>query len=198
MKTRGKRHPLLVYRRQFQSWRGATFLVFVLSAALAFFRPPPLDTFLLWLAFSILATVSGALLIYTFVAPQVSYVQCYPNYLRISTPMYNLAISYARIRTLRPYQVVAPPKGPLRYALEPYLGQTAVGLDLISYPQRERTMRLFLHPTLFAADFKGFVLITPDWMGLSTEIDSFRSNAKSGRKTAVPVSAASSLLNRRR
>jgi hypothetical protein len=194
----GKRHPLLIYRRLFGSWRFAALLIALGGGALAIFQPGFFGTTLGFIAALALAGVGGLLFIYTLIAPTMSYVQCHPTHIVIGVPLYQLNISYARLRTVRPYKVASAdvPK-PQIAVIEPYLGQSAVALELLSYPIGEKTLRWFVHTTMFPKEFRGFILITPDWMALSNEIDSYRSNFKSGGPRQA-VSAASAILMRGR
>ena len=64
--------------------------------------------------------------------------------------------------------------GTMRSTLEPYYGKTAILLELKSFPVSESMLKILLPSTLFSTNTKGFVLIVPDWMKLSTEIDTFR------------------------
>lgn len=197
----GQRHPLLIYKQLFGTWRNAAFLIFLASAALAYFQPPPFNTDdILFTAVIALTIMGGLLFIYTLIAPRLAFVQCHSNVLRVNVPpFFSLAISYKRIRTLRPYKFVPQVPGGQRHLVEPYMGQTAVALELSSYPIAERMLRFWLHPTMFSKDFKGLVLLTADWMKLSHEIDSYSSDWKGRKrsKTTNYTSAGSSMLNRR-
>ena len=86
---------------------------------------------------ALLAGALAALLlfIYSLLAARLSYVECTPTHLRVSTPFFWLAISYNRVRLVKSVQF-APGRMPLgrrRYA-QPLAGQTQVTVELFHYP----------------------------------------------------------------
>ena len=88
-------------------------------------------------------------------------------------------ISYRRMKSVRPVlvQQVFPKNeisGSMRSTLEPYYGKTAILIELRSFPVNESMLKILLPSSLFSINIKGFVLIVPEWMKLSTEIDTFR------------------------
>jgi hypothetical protein len=61
-----------------------------------------------------------------------------------------------------------------RTYITPLYGKTVLLLELKGYPIHPLLLRLFLPGVMFAPQTTGFVLLVPDWMKLSTELDSFR------------------------
>jgi hypothetical protein len=60
-----------------------------------------------------------------------------------------------------------------RSFLEPFYGKTAVVIELHGYPMSPALLKLFLPAQMFSPQFTGFVILVPDWMKMSTELDSF-------------------------
>ncbi len=70
---------------------------------------------------------------------------------------------------------VAPAASGLRRDLvAPFLGQTAVMVDLKSYPLGERWLRLWLGWFMFSPDAVGLQFVTPDWLVFSRDLDERR------------------------
>jgi len=123
--------------------------------------------------------LSFILAVFFFVTRFFTYVQPFQNYLKFVTPFLRMNISYRRMKSVRPVlvQQVFPKnelRGYKRNTLEPYFGKTAIVLELKSFPVDESKLRIMLPSSLFSTHHKGLVLIVPDWMKLSTEIDTFR------------------------
>ena len=143
-----------------------------------------------------LSAGAGTLLgftLFAFFGRKMAYVQARANHLRLVTPFLRLNIAYQRIRSVHPanFQQLYPPSG-ARWAekrlLEPFYGKTAVVIELNDYPIPPFFLRLFLAPQMFPKSGKGLVLLLPDWMAFSTEIDTFRSSqsAPSWQQGRVP------------
>lgn len=125
------------------------------------------------------AVLAFSLTIFFFLARYMAYVQPYPMFLKVATPFLRFRISYRRMRSVRPMLVQQIfPKDEIRRAqfnaLEPFLGKTAIVMELKSFPLKKSVLRAFIPSTMFSPNFKGFVLIVPDWMQLSTEMESYR------------------------
>lgn len=121
------------------------------------------------------AAVSGVFYLFTVLGPRLAYAQPMKDHLRLRTPIYRLNISYQRIRITRPADLkkTFPPESQgrsARRALEPHYGETALGVDLRSYPLSPLLLRWFFHPLFLAPDRPGFILIVDDWMRLSEQI----------------------------
>jgi hypothetical protein len=196
MAASGKRHPLLLYARLFAMLRPPAFFIALLCGVLWWFAPdiPLLNSELAQILLLVAIAVCGLLFLYTLIGPALSYAQCRPTHLLISTPLFRLAVSYSRIRNVRPVKFVPQKLGwSQRRLLEPFLGMTAVSVDLKGYPLNERLLRLWLNPYLFAGDVTGFLLLTKDWMTVSRDIDVHRTEWKTRNQSTPPASPLSGL-----
>ncbi len=181
----GQRHRLLLYARQLARLRGATFLTAVMFFVLWWFAQlrPELSPEFVQTALLTGAVAAGLFCLYSLLAPRLAYVQCFPTFVRISTPLYRVVLSYSRIRGTRPVQFTPRRKlsGTQKEILRPFLGQTCLAVDLNGYPLGERWLRLWLHRFMFAEEFTGLLFHVKNWMALSQELESFRSLRKGSR-----------------
>ena len=186
MAAKSKKHPLLIYHRRFAAWR-LTALLIALSCGLLWWQAPaPVDTVVIRAGLLSAGVVAGLLFLYTALGPGLTYVQCRPSHLLVSTPLYRLAISYRRIHTTRP--VLFAPVGvrwTKQWLVEPFAGRTALAVDLSGYPVERKFLRLWLNEFVLPGDFLGLLLVTPDWMTLSRDIESHRAEWKTRRKDAA-------------
>jgi hypothetical protein len=176
----GKRYPLLIYKRYMDRLWGAT-LVLGLLLGLAWLWLWFDDTPLIervdenWLFVG--AVFSLGFAAFTFLSRSVAYVQPHRDHIRLVTPFLRLHISYRRIVSVHPasFQQLFPPQraswGARRF-LEPFYPKTAVVVDVSAYPMSPFVLRLFLAPQMLSPKSRGFVLVVPDWMELSTDLDS--------------------------
>ena len=181
----GKRHPLLLYHRAANPvWQTTLFLGLAILLVqqlsgrvipfigLLPYLPSPFDEYLL--ISGIVLLVFGLIVLF---ARRLAYVQARPDHLRLSTPLTNIKISYRRVRSIHPTNIAQlfPPaklRGSARSFLEPFLGKTAVVVELSSYPLSPKAMRLFLGEYMLLPNRTGIILVVPDWISFSTEIDS--------------------------
>lgn len=197
MKSRkvGNRHTILLYKRVMDRMWTATLLLGILLLGLwgwGWFSPAVLieaqNSF--WLLAG-----SGMLLgftLFAFFGRNMAYVQARPNHLRLVTPFLRTNISYKRMRSVHPanFQQLYPPSEASwaeRRLLEPFYGKTAVVIDLNDYPLPPFFLRFFLAPQMFSKSNKGLVLLVPDWMAFSTEIDTFRARQTTTRRQQSQV-----------
>jgi hypothetical protein len=177
----GKRHTLLLYARLYGMLRWPSLLIALLCGGLWGFAPgvPLLASELAQASLLIISGVCGLLFLYALAGPRLSYVQCHPKYLRVSTPLFRVAISYSRIRTTRPVKFT-PGRLPFTQGrmVDPFRGHTILALELMSYPMSEGVLRRMLSPFMFSASFKGLQFIVTDWMGLARDIDAYRDSWK--------------------
>lgn len=178
-RRRYKRYPLSLYRQSLRRHRLPALLLAIaltVLGALAWLRWAP------WLqSQSYRWFFSAGLLSFFYwfmalVAPAFSYVQPRNNHLRLQTPFYRLNISYRRIRSTRPIDITktfTPQVTPraFRRALRQFIGMTALGIDLISWPVPRWLLRFILGKMLLAPDQPGLILITRDWMALSKQLE---------------------------
>lgn len=182
MKARqtGSRHPLLLYKRWMDRIWKSTLVLGLLLFAIWFwtwwFGTNILhgqDNF--WLLLGAVVVLGFSL--FAFFARRMAYVQPRRDHLRLVTPFLRANISYRRLVSTHPadFAQIFPIKDAswaLRRLLEPFYGMTAVVLELNGYPLPPALLRFFLAPQMFYRRAKGFVLLVPDWMALSTEMDS--------------------------
>lgn len=184
MKARkaGSRHPLLFYRRTMDrvGWYALVLGVFLGAAGWwSLIYPSEIlgvnsDT---WLVFC--AMLSFGLSFFAFVSRRFAYIQPRENYLKIATPFLRFRIAYVRVRSVRPVlmQQVHPAEKAgwaKRSYITPFYGKTVLVMELKGFPINPILLRLFLPGVMFAPQTTGLVLLVPDWMKLSTELDSFR------------------------
>ncbi|MBI4769143.1 MAG: hypothetical protein HY784_01690 [Chloroflexi bacterium] len=177
----GKRYPLLLYTRLMAMYRWAALWLAALLALIGWLAPagaieilPPAAEGWAWAG----AAVSAAYFLFTLYGRAMASVQCWPDHIRVQTGVFQLKISYARLRAIRPVdfsQLFPPSRQPWsqRRFLEPFFGQTGVGLTLAALPLDERLLRLFFNRYMFLPDRTGFLLLAKDWMELSKEIGSY-------------------------
>ena len=190
-KTPGDRFPLLLYRTAVARYRVPSFLLALLLLGL---WVPVSQGRLVWPQTSagpwLFAGGSVAALfwLFTLIAPGWAYVQPRSDHIRLRTPIYRLNISYRRVLNTRPVQVAKAfpprelPRGH-RKLVEPFLGHTALGLDLREFPVAPTVLRLFLHPIFIAPDRTGLILIVDDWMKLSEQISDRMETDRTDRQT---------------
>jgi hypothetical protein len=178
----GGRHPLLFYRRTMDRvWMATLALGMLLIAVSAFSLIRPTQLFGMsgdaWLF--VTAAVALALSAFAFFARYMAYVQAQPDSLKIVTPFLRFHVSYQRMRSVRPtltQQVFPPEKSSWaqRSYLEPFYGKTVLVVELKGFPISPGLLKLFLPDSMFARTTTGLVLMVPDWMQLSTDIDTYR------------------------
>ena len=175
------RYPLLLYRRTMDRvWVLALLLGLLLIAVAGWALVNETMIFgvssNIWLFAA--AIVALVLSVFAFMARFVAYLQVFSNYLSVVTPFLRLKISFRRVRSVYPtlIQQLFPPQGSSwsqRSFLEPFYGKTAVVVELIDYPINPALLRLFLPAQMFSPQLPGLVFLVPDWLKLSTELDSF-------------------------
>lgn len=177
----GRKYPLIVYRHLLNRWwtpMVAIGLVMILLASGEY--ADPLGRILGRWQFlgggGVLAILTG---IFFLIIRQIAYVQPFRGHLKVVTPFLRFNISYKRIlkTTTVEMRQLFPPRsmsGWMRDIFEPLAPQTALVLELKSHPLPPWALRLFLSRFFFKDKTPHLVLLVKDWMGLSTEIDSFR------------------------
>lgn len=177
-KNKGKRHPLLLFRRTMDRFILATLPLGIIMAVIQWpglgILPLGQQTNDLLLLFATFVVLGMALLGLIF--RKFAYIQARADHLRLATPLFALKISYRRIMSVHPAAMgklfpVHEASWTERRFLDPYYGETAVVVELSGYPLSKKFLRLFLGSHTFLPHRTGFVFLVPDWMGLSTEID---------------------------
>lgn len=174
----GRRYPLLLYQRTIRPFRRLSLVLAILLLALwllvrASLVNWPQSSGAPWLLAG--GLVSALLWLYTLLGPRLAYAQPRSDHLRLQTPIYRLKISYRRILSTRPINLAKTfaqrgLRGSRLRLLEPFIDQTALGVDLRAYPLRPFVLRLFFHPLFLAPDRMGFILIVDDWMKLGEQL----------------------------
>jgi hypothetical protein len=203
MKRGGKRYPLLLYTRMLDRWWPALFLIGAGLLALAWPFYSDLYTRLTepW-KWTTLAGLGAVVILFSLLMlafRKGAYVQPRDGYLRLVTPFLRLNISYRRIRNTTSTAMAAlfPPRslrGLRRDILAPLFHRTAIVVDMVALPMPASTLRLFLSPFFFKDRTPHLVLLVDDWMGFSTELDSFRLG--SGIPKPPPERAPTSILSK--
>ena len=182
----GGRHTLLLYRRSMDRlWK----IILLLGILLAFawgwtlWESRTISIFSTDTLLLAGAIVAFMLALFFFLARFRAYVQPYPKYVKMVTPFLRMNISYRRMRSVRPDLVahIFPKSETSRSqqrSLEPFYGKTAIVMELKGYPLDQTLLKIFLPSVMFSPQFTGLVLIIPDWMQLSTEIESFRGSQR--------------------
>lgn len=178
----GRRHPLLLYRRWLDRFWPPTLLLgllFLAAGGWQVFSPLPLlrsggEAWLLGGGLLLLVLALGAAL-----GRGLAYVQLRKDHLRLATPFLRLNVSYRRVIKAHPADFVQLfPQGESGWAerrfLEPFYGRTAMVVELNGYPLSRALLRLFLPRQMFSPLTTGFVLLVPDWMAFSAELESRR------------------------
>jgi len=133
----------------------------------------------IWLRAGVL--VSFGMSLFAFFSRWMAYVQAHQDHLSIVTPFLHLNISYRRIRSIHPsllQQIFS--KDSAKWSetsfLEPFYGKTAIVVETRGYPMDPKLLKLFFPRFMFSPRNPGFVLLLPDWMKFSTEIDTLHGN----------------------
>jgi hypothetical protein len=192
----GRRFRLLLYERLYDLLYWPLLLSLFALAVLWWYAPfiPSVAT-----RENLIVFVGGLcllLFLITYLGRFVSFVQCHPNHLRIQTPIFRLAISYQRIKTVRPVTFreqypVDRQRWSQRRFIGPLLGLTGVGVTVNSYPISPRWLRFWLNEYMFTRDAPGFLFLTDDWMSLSREIDVYRDRWRDRKARAAHPTAIS-------
>jgi hypothetical protein len=199
MAKSNRHHTLLIYAQLFRQRRLPALLITLMFSALAWLAPGPLADELVRAALATGAAAGLLLFIYSLIGPRLSYVQCRPTHLRVSTPLFRLAISYSRIHTARPVPFEpAHVSWSQESLVHPFVGMTMLALDLNGYPVSLRWLRLLLNPLMLPDKFMGLQLLVEDWMALSRDIEVHRSQWQGRDKDRARGDALTSLLTPRR
>jgi hypothetical protein len=194
-----RRHSLLLYEKLYASWRLPSLLIAMLMSLL--WRAAPAVLAAEPVHSALLAGAMAALLlfVYSLLAARLSYVECTPTHLRVSTPFFWLAVSYNRVRLVKAAEF-APgriPWGGRRYA-QPLTGQTQVTVELFHYPVHRNWLKLWLNEFILATHMHGMQFLVSDWMALSRDIEVGRSLWQARVRDQARQQALTSMLQPRR
>ena len=185
--SRPHRHRLVIYTHLLNRWWRAVLSIAVALGVLAagiHFAPRllPQYTFIPvepWKLTLLLGAAGFSLFITILLAAirRSAWIQVFPDHLLLVTPFLRLKISLRRLvrtYTAQVQQLFPPAKnrGLRREILEPLAAKTAVVLEMTAFPIPRGMLRLFLAPFFFPDRTASLALLVPDWMKLSTEVDS--------------------------
>ena len=184
MARAGRKYPLIVYQHMLNRWWPAMIAIGLGMFALAYSEYiKPMAQFITWpwqLAggAGVLAILVG---LFFIVIRHFAYVQPFPTYLKLVTPFMRVNISYKRIRKALPTEMrhLFPHKslsGWMQDIFAPLANQTALLVELNGYPISPRLMRMFLSRFFFKDKTPHLVILVKDWMLLSAELDSMRTD----------------------
>ena len=201
---RRRRYPLIVYQHMLNRWWPAMIAMGLGMFALAYSEYiDPISQFIVW-RWQLLAGV-GVLAIFVglffIIIKRFAYVQVFPTYLKFVTPFLRFNISNKRITrtTATEMHYLFPRKGMSGWVqdiFEPLASRTAVVIELSSYPISRNILRMFLYRFFFKDKTSHLVILVKEWMLLSTELDSMRTNTNpdsTGRRKRPPDSILSRL-----
>ncbi len=195
----GKKHPLLVYRSRYRRHLGLYFVAALAVLALyAAIHLLPAETWvnvpwvrdLDWLLL-LIGIVVLVVAVLRVIAASLPYVQCSERNIKIQAPLYQIVFSYKRVRETRPntlFYVFGKgrlSRGERKFVLDDKIGgQTAVIIEMNSWPMSLRWMRFWLGNLVFSADNRALVLWVEDWMALNREISDYQGRWRERRKQA--------------
>jgi hypothetical protein len=176
-KKPGKKHTLLAYMHTMDRLRRAAFLMAVFMGVTWWFGRANLPGVIADITF-LGALIALLVSIFALVARRLGFVQPRLDYLLLATPFLRLKVSYQQVESVHPMEFVmifSPRK--MKWAdkrfNEPYFSKTVVAVKLSAYPAPKIVLRAFFPRYFFHPQEKaGFILVVPDWMSLSTDIDS--------------------------
>ena len=179
----GTKFPLIVYQHLLNRWWTPMLAMGLGMFGIAYGQyMEPLGPFLpmRWMPLVVIGVLAIMIGIFFLVIRQLAYVQAFPGYLKFVTPFMRLNISYKRIHktTTTEMRQLFPPQSMsswMRDIFSPLASQTALIIELKSYPISPVILRLFLSRFFFKDKTPHFVILVKDWMKLSSELDSLKS-----------------------
>lgn len=180
----GTKFPLIVYRHMLNRWWPPMIAMGLGMFALAYSEKiQPIAQFLPWRweLFAIIGVLAILIGFFFLIIKNFAYVRPFPTHLKFVTPFMRINISYKRInrtvptemRQLFPFKSMS---GWNREIFSPLAGKTAVVIELKGYPISPIILRLFLSRFFFKDKTPHLVILVKDWMRLSSEIESMRSD----------------------
>ena len=205
MPANGHRFRLILYAYVLNRWwrtlLGIGVVLLALTLALGLtprFLPEAhfvqVDDQVLWAAGGIGGLAIG-LAVFLIAIRKSAYVQAFGDHLRLVTPFLRVNIAYRRIRQTSSIEMdslfpVATARGWRRTFLRPLAKQTAIVLDLAALPLSRAALSLFLSPYFFPDKSPRVMLLVHNWMGFSTELESFRSAWVESQRARTDPSAS--------
>jgi hypothetical protein len=175
----GRRYPLVLYTHIINRWWPAIFTLGFFMLVLAWGVYSWGFEQWRWLT---LASVGGVLMVvglFLWLIRNSAYVQLHKDYLRLSTPLLKLNISYKRIRRASSSTMASlfPPNSVSKSQLdviESLAKMTAIVIELNAFPMSPMALRFFLSSFFFKDKTPHFVILVSDWMRFSAELESLR------------------------
>ena len=134
------------------------------------------------------------------IAGTIPYVQCSERNIKIQAPLYQVVFSYKRVHETRPntlfhvFEKGGLSRGERKFVLDDkYGGQTAVIVEMNSWPMGMRWMRFWLGNLVFSSDNRALVLWVDDWMALNREISDYKDRWRDRKKQARDGSQSANL-----
>jgi len=179
----GTKFPLVVYQHLLNRWWTPMIAMGLGMFGIAYGQyMEPLGPFLpmRWMPLVVIGVLAILVGIFFLIIRQIAYVQAFPGYLKLVTPFLRLNISYKRIHktTTTEMRQLFPPKsmsGWMRDIFAPLASQTALIIELKSFPISPIILKMFLSRFFFKDKTPHFVILVNDWMKLSSELDSMKS-----------------------
>ena len=179
----GTKFPLVVYQHLLNRWWTPMIAMGLGMFGIAYGQyMEPLGPFLpmRWIPLVVIGVLAIIVGIFFLIIRQIAYVQAFPGYLKLVTPFLRLNISYKRIHKTTTVEMrqLFPPKsmsGWMRDIFSPLASQTALVIELKSYPISPVILRMFLSRFFFKDKTPHFVILVKDWMKFSSELDSMKS-----------------------
>ena len=183
MPKAAKKHTLLIYTRMMDRWWPPLFLIGAATLALAWWRYQDHYTRLTAAWQWMLLAGAGGLCVFVsllmWALRKSAYVRVFGDHFVLATPFLRMKVSYRRIlrtstatiETLFPVRLMSMLP---REAIQPLQKRTAVIVELNAFPMPRSMLRLFLSPFFFRDRTPTLVILVPDWMRFSTELDSMR------------------------
>jgi hypothetical protein len=191
-KKTGERHHLLFYRRTMDRLWRFTFILAVVLFVTWGWRLVNTDGvyYILSIDSWVLlgAILASGISFFAFISRFFAYVQARDKYLKIVTPFLRINVSYRRMLSVRPLLIQQIfPKDESKWAerkyLEPFYGKTALVVEMRNFPENPAILKLFFPSQMFSRQVTGFVLLVPDWMKFSMEMDSYRGSSQQEEKS---------------
>lgn len=183
MAKAGKRHPLLLYTRMMDRWWSPIFWIGAAMLALAWWRYQDLYLRLTaswqWMTLAGAGALAILAALLMLALRKSAYVRAFSDHFVLATPFLRMKVSYRRIRRTTSAQMAVlfpPARMPFlkRDAIQPLLHRTALVVELNSLPMPRSALRLFLSPFFFKDQTPHLVILVPDWMAFSAELESMR------------------------
>jgi len=179
----GTKFPLVVYQHLLNRWWTPMIALGLGMFGIAYGQyMEPLGPFLpmSWIPLVAIGALAIMVGIFFLIIRQIAYVQAFPGYLKFVTPFLRLNISYKRIHktTTAEMRQLFPPKsmsGWMRDIFSPLASQTALIIELKSFPVSPVILKMFLSRFFFKDKTPHFVILVKDWMKFSSELDSMKS-----------------------